>query len=245
MSIPPGYLPSGNAAGILLSMDKYERRRQRLIELRDTECHGSAAALARKIEREPSYVTRMLYPEGKDGKKRIADDMMEVIENAFALPRGWLDSTKERHAEHHVIDAESDYAAVRRVRFKISAGISGYSIEYLNGHRAPIFFRKDWLNQRGYNPDKLVAVTVSGASMEPSLFDGDLVVINLDDAKLVDGVPYAANYEGEVVVKRLKRDAGEWWLSSDNQDKRRFPDKRCTDQVFIIGRIVHKQSEHI
>lgn len=245
MSIPKGYLPLGKLAAILTDVDKYERRRLRLIELRDSKCDGSAAALARKIDRDPSYVARMLYPEGKTGKKRIADDMMEVIENAFALPRGWLDSEKERHAEHHVVDAESDYAAIRRVKFKISAGISGYSIEYLNGHRAPIFFRKDWLQQRGYNPDKLVAVTVSGASMEPSLFDGDLVVINLEDTRLVDGKPYAANYEWEVVVKRLKRDAGEWWLSSDNQDKIRFPDKRCTDQVFIIGRIVHKQSENI
>ena len=33
----------------------------------------------------------MLYPEGKSGKKRIADDMMELIEKSFNLPRGWMD----------------------------------------------------------------------------------------------------------------------------------------------------------
>lgn len=72
-------------------MDKYERRRLKLIELRDNKCDGNAACIARKIEREPSYVTRMLYPEGKAGKKRISDDMMELIENRFGLPRGWMD----------------------------------------------------------------------------------------------------------------------------------------------------------
>ena len=41
--------------------------------------------------REPSYVSRMLYPEGKKGKKRIADDMVEIIEESFGLPRGWMD----------------------------------------------------------------------------------------------------------------------------------------------------------
>ncbi len=41
-------------------MDKYERRRQRLQELINTRCGGIAAVLARKIEREPSYVARML-----------------------------------------------------------------------------------------------------------------------------------------------------------------------------------------
>lgn len=185
------------------------------------------------------------------GIKSIAPEYAYSIEKNSGYSARWVmlgDGPKrveDLRTTAHTVDEESDFAAVRRVKFKISAGISGYSIEYLNGHRAPIFFRKDWLQQRGYNPDKLVAVTVSGASMEPSLFDGDLVVINLDDTKLIDGVSYAANYEGEVVVKRLKRDAGEWWLSSDNQDKRRYPDKRCTDQVFIIGRIVHKQSEHV
>jgi len=72
-------------------MDKYEKRRLRLMELRDTKCVGVNAVLARKIERDPSYVNRMFYPEGKNGKKRIADDLIEAIEVAFKLPRGWLD----------------------------------------------------------------------------------------------------------------------------------------------------------
>lgn len=32
---------------------------------------------------------------------------------------------------------------------------------------------------------------------------------------------------------------------TDNPDQRRHPRKVCTDDVFIIGRIVHKQSERI
>lgn len=72
-------------------MDKYERRRLRLLELRDGQCNRSVAELARRIARDCSYVSRMLYIDGKAGKKRIADDMMEVIETAFDLPRGWMD----------------------------------------------------------------------------------------------------------------------------------------------------------
>ncbi len=76
---------------MIVLMDKYEKRRLRLIEIRDTLCNGKVVDLARRIEREQSYVSRMLYPEGKKWKKRIADDMVEVIETAFNLPRGWLD----------------------------------------------------------------------------------------------------------------------------------------------------------
>ncbi len=76
---------------MMCDMDKYENRRQRLLKLRDEKCGGKAVTLAKKIEREPSYVSRMFYEEGKTGKKRIADNMVEVIENAFNLPRGWMD----------------------------------------------------------------------------------------------------------------------------------------------------------
>ncbi len=79
-------------------MDKYEKRRLRLIRLRDEKCGGNAAKLARTIGREPSYVSRMLYEEGKKGKRRIADDMIEVIENAFSLPHGWMNGIQDGEA---------------------------------------------------------------------------------------------------------------------------------------------------
>ncbi|CAN0620452.1 conserved protein of unknown function [Burkholderia multivorans] len=75
-----------------LGMDKFEHRRLRLLTVRDRDLGGSTSALANKIGRSASYVSRMLYPDGKDGKKRIAEDMVEVIEAAFGWGRGWMDS---------------------------------------------------------------------------------------------------------------------------------------------------------
>ncbi|HGJ5884258.1 hypothetical protein [Arsenophonus sp.] len=72
-------------------MNKYEKRRLRLIDIKDTLCDGKIVELARRIDREQSYVSRMLYPEGKKWKKRIADEMVDIIEDAFNLPKGWLD----------------------------------------------------------------------------------------------------------------------------------------------------------
>lgn len=138
-----------------------------------------------------------------------------------------------------------DLLEVPRVKFKLSAGVTGYAIESENGNGKPVFFRKDWFDLHGYRPEKLFGVRVSGASMEPALWDGDLVVINTDDTKPHDGDAFAINYEGEMVIKRLRRDAGEWWATSDNSDQRRFAPKRCTEGVVIIGRVIYKQSERI
>ena len=80
-------------------MDKYETRRLRLLEIRDSLCEGKGAEIARRIDRTPSYVTRMLWPEGKKGRKRIGDDMVDIIEEAFNLHSGWLDKKQPINTE--------------------------------------------------------------------------------------------------------------------------------------------------
>lgn len=81
--------------------------------------------------------------------------------------------------------------------------------------------------------------------MVPSLYDGDLVVVNTADTKPRDGEVFAVNYEGELVIKRVRLDAGECWLDSDAADQLRFRPRRCGDGCFILGRVVYKQSERI
>ena len=82
--------------------------------------------------------------------------------------------------------------------------------------------------------------------MEPALYDGDTVVVNTRDTKLVSGMVYVVNYEGEAVVKRMLRDAGQWWLASDNPDQRRYHRQLCkgTDCI-VLGKVIRKESTHI
>ncbi|GAB3358978.1 MULTISPECIES: S24 family peptidase [Giesbergeria] len=143
------------------------------------------------------------------------------------------------------LENNPDYPAVRRVQFKLSAGATGFGVEYREEDGAPIVFQRQWYEGRGLRPDKLFAIKVANHSMEPGLFDGDTVVVNTDSVTPKDGVVFAVNYEGEMVIKRLARDGGQWWLCSDNPDQRRYPRKVCDEHSIIIGEIVHKQSERI
>lgn len=222
-----------------------ETRKKKLLEL--VEKHGltSTALMVKKPVRQ---INDMLA-----GRKSFGDKVARQMEFEGELPPYYFDGieglkTMEpiKSAPNPIIDIDqSDFVAITRVDFKISAGIKGYAIEQLNGKRAPIFFRKDWMERNGYDANALHAISVSGESMETSLYDGDLVVINTADTKPVDGQVFAANYEGEVVIKRLIREAGQWWLSSDNTDKRRYPNKLADESTFIIGKVIHKQSERI
>lgn len=139
-------------------------------------------------------------------------------------------------------DPGPDQIAIERVLLKVSAGVTGFSVEHVDGNGIPIFIGAQWLAKRGYKPEHLFALTVSGDSMEPSLYDGDLVIINTGDTKPVDEAVFVINYEGEIIIKRLWRDAGEWWLTSDNP---RHKPKRCHKQSLLIGRVVRRYTEHI
>ena len=141
---------------------------------------------------------------------------------------------------------QSSYVAIRFGSFRLQAGIIGYSVDYLGEDKEPLFFRRDWLVENGFKEEKLVLCKVHGESMERSLFDGDVVLINTEQFQPKDGEVFAINYEGELLIKRMKRDRGLWYLSSDNPDKSRFPDKLCDgDFCIVIGEVVQKQSSRI
>jgi SOS-response transcriptional repressor LexA len=86
-------------------MDKYEKRRLKLLALRQLLCRDNTAELARRLGKSDSYVTRMLYPEGKDGRKRIGEEMADAIDEAFGWAQGSFDSA---------LSAEELAAAARR-----------------------------------------------------------------------------------------------------------------------------------
>lgn len=58
--------------------EKYEHRRLKLIELRDSRFNGVNAALAREIDRDETYENRLFYSKDKKGRKRLGDDLAEL-----------------------------------------------------------------------------------------------------------------------------------------------------------------------
>lgn len=139
-----------------------------------------------------------------------------------------------------------EYPSIRRVRLKAQAGVSGYAVEYSQEDDGPpIVFRADWYKAKGYRPEKMLALRVKGDSMIPSMYEDDLIVINTMSVTPKDGVPFLVSYEGEIVVKRLARDDGMWWLTSDNPDQRRYARKICNGGTEIIGEVVYRQTERV
>jgi phage repressor protein C with HTH and peptisase S24 domain len=133
---------------------------------------------------------------------------------------------------------------IPKVRLRLTAGLSGFEVEPEPYDGGSTTVPTDWIERNGYSRDKLIAITVRGESMEPTFYEGDLVVINTADIQPVAGAVYAVNYEGEPAIKRLARDAGRWWLVSDNVDQRRYYRQSFQSETSqIIGRVVWKETE--
>ncbi|UOD28755.1 helix-turn-helix transcriptional regulator [Massilia violaceinigra] len=143
-------------------------------------------------------------------------------------------------------DDDEDSVKIPMVTLHLQAGMTGFQTENDRRGGGSCNVPKRFIAEQRLDPARLIAIHVRGDSMEGSLYDNDLVVINTADTKPVDGVVFAVNYEGEAVVKRMARDAGDWWLNSDNLDQRKYPRKICRgDACIVIGRIVRKESSRI
>jgi phage repressor protein C with HTH and peptisase S24 domain len=179
---------------------------------------------------------------------RISKEKLVMVANKLGVSTDDLISGTDTHEDQKQaieLSDNPDYPAIRRVSLKAQAGVSGYAVDYMNDDGPPIVFRKDWYTLHGYRPEKMMALRVAGESMVPNLYAGDLIVINSLQTEPKDGIAFVCIYEGEVVVKRLVRDSGQWWLTSDNADQRRYPRKACDNSTQVVGEVVYRQTERI
>jgi phage repressor protein C with HTH and peptisase S24 domain len=146
-----------------------------------------------------------------------------------------------------VSDANDDtFVQVPMVKLRLSAGVTGFQTEPEHHDGGTVGMRRDWVERKRLNPASLIAILVKGESMEPTLYEDDIVVINTADKKPAAGEVFAVNFNGEPVVKRMQKDGGRWWLASDNPDQRTYHRRACEgDGCLIIGRVVRKESDRI
>lgn len=150
-----------------------------------------------------------------------------------------------RSWEHEEDLPEGEYAMVPRLHVKLSAGpgsgVNQLTFDFDDGQLRA--YSSEWIRSRHLKPNKLRVMKGSGRSMEPTIFDGDDLLINLAETEIIDGRVYALWYEGGERVKRLYRlPGGGLRIRSDNATD--FPEivlgPEYTGHVRIIGRVIDR-----
>lgn len=132
----------------------------------------------------------------------------------------------------------SDFALVPRLDVQASAGNGRLTI-----HEEPLeylAFQADWLRRRGVNPSAARILTAKGDSMEETIRDGDVLLVDTSIDRVRDNSIYVVVYGDMVLVKRIHgRINGSLQLISDNP---RYPAEEVSagevDQLNIAGRVM-------
>lgn len=221
------------------TMDKYEARRLALRKLIDAKGRGGIAEVATRIGKPDNYVSRMLYPAGKPGRKRIGEDTLDDLVAAY--PAAFSAFTRSSSRMVASTETESGYVAYQQMEAEGGAGPGVENPDY------PEVLREvklaEWQVReklgRVHSPKRVKLLTVRGDSMTPRIRHGDVVFVDLEDRQPEDGCLFAIVLHGLTLVKRLEfRTDGVHIVSLAAPDR---PDIVAPDDIsslHIAGRVL-------
>ncbi len=70
------------------------------------------------------------------------------------------------------------------------------------GHLA---FRRHWLRAKGLNVKDLAIITAQGDSMEPTISNGDIMLVDTSIDKIIDDALYIVQIDHHLIVKRIQQ----------------------------------------
>ena len=133
-------------------------------------------------------------------------------------------------------EISNEFVKIPKVKARLCAG--GGSFEADSNIESYFLIQREWFKNKG-NPDKMVLMGITGTSMEPSLKDGDTVLINEGEKKILAGAIYAVGVDDTIMVKRLEKHPNKLVLLSDNQSFMPvFFKAEDMESVRIIGKVI-------
>ena len=197
--------------------------------------HESRKSLADKLGIDQATIVNY-----ENGKRLPNSEFIARLCRLYNVTTDWLiygSTLKELHQTPLSSEGE------RRVQIplkgtELSAG-GGSFIDSVETIRM-ISVDPEMIKYKG-NLNDLIFMKVNGDSMEPGIYNGDLVLVNLARRDVFFNRVYALTYEGVVYVKRLIPDPGRYILRSNNPG---YPDKIIDtkdpaemSQFYIIGQV--------
>jgi phage repressor protein C with HTH and peptisase S24 domain len=87
---------------------------------------------------------------------------------------------------------------------------------------------------------KLFATHIRGYSMQPTLSDSDIVIVDQSLKQITNDEIFAFNFDDETIIKRIRLTFGAIALVSDNPDKMRYPDILVPNGVnlAVLGKVI-------
>jgi len=130
---------------------------------------------------------------------------------------------------------------IRVPRYNVAASAGGGAVNVSEQIVDYIRFKSDWIKQvLGVSAQHVALISVKGDSMETTLSDGDMIMVDTTDRRFEANAIYVLQLEGSLLVKRIQRKVdGTIVIKSDN--KAYEPESvrgDMVDQLNVVGRVV-------
>ncbi|MEW6314750.1 MAG: S24 family peptidase [Pseudomonadota bacterium] len=143
------------------------------------------------------------------------------------------------HAPYKADELHDEFIFVPHYNVKASAGHGSIiHSEQVVDHLA---FREKWVRDAlGVTQKDLALISVKGDSMEPTLSNGDQILIDMRKGRIEDDAVYVLQYNGVLLVKRIQRKLdGSVVVKSDNQYyEPETLDAKAAGALIVVGRVV-------
>ena len=191
------------------------------------------AAISKMLGKNPAYIQQ--YIRRGTPKKLDEEDRAKLAE-FYGVEERVLGAPAERDAYRAAPDDPDGLLRIRQLHVGASAGPGSLADD---GYAESMGFGPKWLRRLGSDPTNLSLIVVDGDSMEPTLGDGDDIMVDHSAATrhLRDGI-YVLRMEDVLLVKRVAMGpSGKLTIRSDNPQ---YPDWEdvSAESVNIIGRVV-------
>lgn len=207
--------------------------RTRLLDL-STQRGVSLAQLSALIGRNSSYLQQFVR---KGSPRKLEETDRRILARYLGVDESELGAPEENSFMSPPGKPQrGEWVDIPRLALGASAGPGAMAAE-----EQPIGafrFSSRWLRGQGFDPSMLSAIVVTGDSMEPTLRDGDEILVDRAQRPLRDGV-HVVRVDDALLVKRIDTSRpGVLALVSDNPSYR--PLELPPPDVQVIGRVVWK-----
>jgi phage repressor protein C with HTH and peptisase S24 domain len=210
-------------------VDEEFRRRLRLI----MQQFGSVADLARAVGVSDNAIYKWVSGRGQPSMMSLVNLSKAAGVSVEWLATGRGSPTKARGESHGMEVVEGGPVPRQSLRTANGRGTAQNPqiVDYLS-------FQPDWL-QRELNMDlrNLALVEVMGDSMAPTIDEGDLVLVDLREARFRSDGVYVLRIGSDLAVKRLQRQPdGTVLIRGDNPAYESSTVK--PEEVTLLGRVL-------
>lgn len=207
--------------------------RARLMEL--VAAQGvSLAGLSALIGRNPSYLQQFVR---KGSPRKLEEGDRHTLARFLGVAESELGGAGEAGEGAYTGQRRGggEWADVPRLPLGASAGPG--ALAEAERPVGQLRFSARWLKDHGLEPAMLSVIEVEGDSMDPTLRDGDEILVDRTPRPLRAGI-HVLRLDEVLLVKRIERAGERLRLISDN---RAYPEiERPAGDVEIVGRVVWK-----